>query len=140
MDVTSMLNYYKNIQDVTNVSSAENKEKATNVAGKEGDAADFTKLLNEEITELNRNAELTSALDKTVITGIGNLTELSMDMLRTSSGQKVLSELVNGQFASIVTDDSFDKDEASVAEQILGKDDSDTATLQELVAKMEDIL
>lgn len=140
MDVTSMLNYYKNIQDVTNVSSVESKEKAANVSGKESDAADFTKLLNEEITELNRNAELTSALDKTVITGIGNLTELSMDMLRTSSGQKVLSELVNGQFASIVTDDSSDKDDPSVAEQILGKDDSDTATLQELVAKMEDML
>ncbi len=140
MDVTSMLNYYRDIQDTTSVSSVESKTAALRTGEKGSEEADFTKLLNEEITELNRNAELASALDKTVITGIGNLTELSMDMLRTSSGQKVLSELVNGQFASIVTDDSSDDDDKSVAEQILNNDNNDTTTLQELVAKMEDML
>lgn len=141
MDVTSMLQYYNTIQKATDVSGT--SKTAQNNAISADDMDSFTNLLQEEITELSdlkQSNSLSDVLDSSVLGGIPNLTELSMDMLKTSSGQKVLSELVNGQFASIVTSDSDQEEGKSLAESVLGDSKDDSEKLDSIIKKMENAI
>lgn len=149
MDITDSLQYYNSIQNTSSKTSlASNALKTATENGTltTSDLRDlsssFSSLLNDEISELSENQNLINALDGSVVSGLTDLSDLSTDMLKTGSGQKVLSELMNGQFASIVTSDSSDDDESkSVAETILEEDDtSNDSELSQLLSQMESLL
>ena len=150
MDITNSLLYYNSIQN-TSSSQTSSTASALKTATENGtlttsDLGDlstsFSSLLNSEISDLSENQNLINALDGSVVSGLTDLSDLSTDMLKTSSGQKVLSELMNGQFASIVASDSSKDDNSkSVAQQILESDNSSSdSELTQLLSKMESLL
>lgn len=111
MNVNELMGY---VNSISTSSEQTSSVKASSVSGtqklSEEQKAELTKnfkeLLDKQVEEVSENAELIEALNGTVIAGRTDLQDLSMDMLKTSGGQRLLSELVNGQFASIVTTDA----------------------------------
>ena len=138
MDITSMLQYYKNVGVTGTVAS---KQTVTGTTSEESTATSFSNLLNEEVSELKESQSLAAALDGTVLSGLGNLSDLSAEMLKTSSGQRMLQELMNGQFASVVTASEEDKkDEQTVSEAVLGNGQNADARFEKVVSELEDAI
>lgn len=138
MDITSMLQYYKNVGVTGTVAS---KQSTTTTQSEESTATSFSNLLNEEVSELKESQSLAAALDGTVLSGLGNLSDLSTEMLKTSSGQKMLQELMNGQFASVVTaSEGENEDEQTVSEAVLGNNQNADARFEEVVSELEDAI
>lgn len=147
MDISAMLQYYNNTLNTTAAGSTGTNGTTNSTTGTEGATGDltssFTSLLKGEMSELQENQNLVKALDGTVVADLADLSDLSTDMLRTGSGQKMLQELMNGQFSSIVTSPSDQKDdteEKTVTEAVLGTDEEPNSTVDELLKKMEKLI
>lgn len=147
MDVTSMLNMYalnagSDVDKIQKMSDSQRSGKTESGTGEQGET--FSSLLDGEIAELRQTQTLAEALDGTVLKGLTDYSDLSADMLKTGSGQRMMSELMNGQYASIVTADpeeEEEKEKTSLAETVLDSQRAgQTTDVDALLEKMQSLV
>lgn len=147
MDVTSMLNLYalnagSDVDKIQKMSDSQRVGKTESGTGEQGET--FSSLLDGEIAELRQTQTLAEALDGTVLKGLTDYSDLSADMLKTGSGQRMMSELMNGQYASIVTADpeeEEEKEKTSLAETVLDSQRAgQTTDVDALLEKMQSLV
>ena len=147
MDVTSMLNMYalnagSDVDKIQKMSDSQRSGKTESRTGEQGET--FSSLLDGEIAELSQSRSLADALDGTVLKGLTDYSDLSADMLKTGSGQRMMSELMNGQYASIVTADPEEEEErekTSLAETVLDSQRAgQTTDVDALLEKMQSLM
>ena len=147
MDVTSMLNMYalnagSDVDKIQKMSDSQRSWKTESRTGEKGET--FSSLLDGEIAELRQTQTLAEALDGTVLKGLTDYSDLSADMLKTGSGQRMMSELMNGQYASIVTADpeeEEEKEKTSLAETVLDSQRAgQTTDVDALLEKMQSLV
>lgn len=147
MDVTSMLNMYalnagSDVDKIQKMSDSQRSGKTESRTGEQGET--FSSLLDGEIAELSQSRSLADALDGTVLKGLTDYSDLSADMLKTGSGQRMMSELMNGQYASIVTADpeeEEEKEKTSLAETVLDSQRAgQTTDVDALLEKMQSLV
>ena len=147
MDVTSMLNMYalnagSDVDKIQKMSDSQRSGKTESRTGEQGET--FSSLLDGEIAELRQTQTLAEALDGTVLKGLTDYRDLSADMLKTGSGQRMMSELMNGQYASIVTADpeeEEEKEKTSLAETVLDSQRAgQTTDVDALLEKMQSLV
>ena len=147
MDVTSMLNLYalnagSDVDKIQKMSDSQRSGKTESRTGEQGET--FSSLLDGEIAELRQTQTLAEALDGTVLKGLTDYSDLSADMLKTGSGQRMMSELMNGQYASIVTADpeeEEEKEKTSLAETVLDSQRAgQTTDVDALLEKMQSLV
>ena len=147
MDVTSMLNMYalnagSDVDKIQKMSDSQRSWKTESRTGEKGET--FSSLLDGEIAELRQTQTLAEALDGTVLKGLTDYSDLSADMRKTGSGQRMMSELMNGQYASIVTADpeeEEEKEKTSLAETVLDSQRAgQTTDVDALLEKMQSLV
>lgn len=147
MDVTSMLNMYalnagSDVDKIQKMSDSQRSGKTESRTGEQGET--FSSLLDGEIAELRQTQTLAEALDGTVLKGLTDYRDLSADMLKTGSGQRMMSELMNGQYASIVTADPEEEEESekkSLADMVLDSAQTEQTTdVDALLEKMQSLV
>lgn len=147
MDVTSMLHMYAlnagaEIDKIQKMSDSQGAGKTESGTGQKGET--FSSLLDGEIAELSQSRSLADALDGTVLRGLTDYSDLSAEMLKTTSGQMMMRELMNGQYASIVTADpeeEEEKEKSSLAETILDSQRAgQTTDVDALLEKMQSLV
>lgn len=145
MDVNSMLSLYalnagSEIDKIQKMNDSQCVGKTE--TGEQGET--FSSLLDGEIAELRQTQTLAEALDGTVLKGLTDYRDLSADMLKTGSGQRMMSELMNGQYASIVTADPEEEEESekkSLADMVLDSAQTEQTTdVDALLEKMQSLV
>lgn len=147
MDVTSMLNMYA--MNATSEIDKVQKLGERNLTKKAGETTvgetSFSAMLGDEIAELSERKSLIDALDGTVLRGVTNPGDLSIDMLKSGSGQMMMQELMKGQYASIITADPEEEDEKkkeSLTESLLDnlKPEQKTTDINDLLERMQTLV
>jgi len=111
-------------------------DKATTTNG-----VSFEDLLNQQVSTLTDAKDLTSALSHTVLgSTVSDLSQLS-DMLKSGSSQKLLSQLSDGEFSSLVmTSDEDSANSDNTLSSLLGNDTSSTDTSSSLTDTLSSLL